>query len=233
LRAKFRYELSPVLEINTRKPDELITPGGRLQADHVFVAANGYTPRLGILKYHMLPVHQYTMATRELTAEEIRQFGLGRWPIRFEMAVLPITCGLLLNSRFFVRIVLGYASFNSCNWRDIDGAEKKVKKIIEKRYPWLSDIGLTTGWHGLTGHTLNGREIASAINQDNIHASVAYNGLGIMPGHNNGFLSACRIVGQADEDMDHLVKPVRHYPIPGEIFRSMMSKPFMKIMTPY
>jgi len=53
-----------------------------------------------------------------------------------------------------------------------------------------------------------------------------------MPGHNNGYLSACRITGGTDEDLDHIVKPTSHIPIFGEPFRSMIFKPGMKIMSP-
>ena len=226
------YENSPVLKIRKGKPAELLTPAGTVRADKVFIATNAYTPRLGLLKGVMMPVHQYTFATRKLKEEEIQSFALDRWPLRFEHQVLPVTTFLTPGGCFCIRIVLGYASFNSCRWRDIDGARKLAQRMFEQRYPWIADIELAYGWHGVTGHTLRVREISGPVMGENIHASVAYNGLGIMPGHNNGYLSACRIMGEPDGDMRHLCGRKAQIPIPGEFYRSIMFKPFMKMATP-
>ena len=180
----------------------------------------------------MMPVHQYTLATRKLTEAEIRNFGLERWTLRFERRLLPVTTHLMPSGHFFIRIVLGYASFNSCEWRDTEGARELARRIFVQRYPWIADVELSHGWHGVTGHTLKVREIACPIEGDNIHVSAGYNGLGVMPGHNNGYLTACRITGSQDDDVRYLAGAKGHYPMPGEFYRSIMFKPFMKMMTP-
>jgi glycine/D-amino acid oxidase-like deaminating enzyme len=132
----------------------------------------------------------------------------------------------------FVRIVLGYASFNSCVWRDVEGAREYARRIFERRYPWLADIGFAYGWHGVTGHTLRGREIVGVADDGNIHVSVAYNGLGVMPGHTNGYLTACRLAGREDEDTRYLDTISDQIRVPGEFLRSMMFKPSMRMLTP-
>ena len=60
----------------------------------------------------------------------------------------------------------------------------------------------------------------------------AFNGLGIMPGHNTGYLSACRITGHPEEDMRYMLGKTVHVPIPGEFHRSMLLKPAMRALTP-
>ena len=132
----------------------------------------------------------------------------------------------------FVRVVLGYASFNSCVWRDIDGARDYARRIFEKRYPWLADIGYADEWHGVTGHTLRGREVLGVVDGSEVHVSLAYNGLGVMPGHTNGYLTACRLAGREDEDTRYLDSIRDQIRVPGEYLRSMMFKPVMKLMTP-
>ena len=107
-----------------------------------------------------------------------------------------------------------------------------AKKMFEQRYPWIADVELEHGWHGVTGHTLRVREISGPVMGENIHVAAAFNGLGIMPGHNNGYLSACRICSHPDGDMHYMVGKAKQIPIPGELYRSMVFKPFMKIMTP-
>jgi glycine/D-amino acid oxidase-like deaminating enzyme len=226
------YENSPVLDVRGGRPAEVITPAAKVRADHVFIATNAHTPRLGFLRSVVMPVHQYTLATRRLNEKEIKDFGLERWTMRFERSVLPVTTSLTPSGHFFIRIVLGYACFNSCEWRDFDGARRLATQMFERRYPWVTGVGLEHGWHGVTGHTLNGREIACPIIGDNIHVSAAYNGLGVMPGHNNGYLTACRVTGHNDGDVHYLAGTAGHYPIPGEFYRSIIFKPFMRLATP-
>jgi len=218
------YENSPVVQVKEGKPAELVTPKGTVRADNVVIATNAYTPRLGFLKTVMIPIHQYTFATRKLTDEEVNGFGLNRWPLRFERSILPVTTFLTPNGHFCIRIVLGYASFNSCVWRDIDGAQNLAKRMFEQRCPWIADVEFEHGWHGVTGHTLRVREITGPVMGDNIHVAGAFSGLGIMPGHNTGYLSACRICGHPDEDLRHLCGRAGQIPIPGEFYRSMIFK---------
>jgi len=226
------FERSPVLSIENGRPAEISTPRGKVLADHAFIATNAHTPRLGFFERSMFPVHQYAFATRKLTSEEIAGFGLDRWMLRFERRVLPVTCSLTPSGHFFLRMVLGYASFNSCEWQDLEGARNLARRIFEQRYPRIADLELAHGWHGVTSHTFTMRQIAGAIGDGNIHVSTGYNGLGIMPGHNNGYLTACQITGRADEDTRTLTGVSGQIPIPGEFYRSLIFKPFMSLMTP-
>jgi len=226
------YENSPVLDIKSGKHALLSTPGGNISAKHVCIATNAYTPRLGLLEYNMFPVHQYTFATRKLSAAEIQGLGLDRWDVRFEKVTLPVTFCLMPSGHFFVRMVLGYASHNSSQWQDIEGAKRLAKQVFEQRYPSIANIGLVHGWHGVTGHTPLSKPIAGPIGDGNIHVSVAYNGSGIMPSHNNGYLTACNIIGQDDQDIRFLTGDSGLTPFPGDFYRSLMLKPFMNLMTP-
>jgi len=226
------FERSPALEVISGKPSRIVTPNGTVRAAHVFVATNAHAPRLGLFGRNIVPIHQYSLATRKLTDDEIRTAGLDRWPLRFELRILPVTVGLTPGGQMFVRIVLGYASFNSCVWRDIEGARDYARRIFEQRYPWLADIGFAHDWHGVTGHTLRGREILGVVDGGSIHVSVAYNGLGVMPGHTNGYLTACRLADRDDEDTRYLDSISDQIRVPGEFLRSMMVKPVMKMMTP-
>jgi glycine/D-amino acid oxidase-like deaminating enzyme len=226
------YQHSPALSVESGRPAEISTPQGRVLADHVFIATNAYTPRLGFFQSSMFPVHQYSFATRKLTTQEIAGFGLDRWMLRFERRVLPVTFSLTPGGNFFVRIVLGYASFNSCEWQDVEGARILARRVFEQRYPSVADVGLAHGWHGVTGHTAMFRQVAGVVGEGNIYVSAAYNGLGIMPGHNNGYLTACQMTGHADDDTRYLTGVSGQAPLPGEFYRSLMLKPFMSLMTP-
>jgi gamma-glutamylputrescine oxidase len=226
------FENSPVTNIRSGKPAIVSTPQGRISARNVFIATNGYTPRLGLLEYKTFPLHQYTFASRQLSNDEIHGLGLDRWDLRFEPRTLPITFSLSPSGHFFLRIVLGYASHDSTEWKDIAGAQALVRKMFEQRYPQIADIGLVHGWHGITGHTAMMKPIAGPVADGNIHISVAYNGLGAMPAHNNGYLTACRITGNEDQDIHFLSGVDGQIPMPGDFYRSLMLKPFMNLLQP-
>jgi gamma-glutamylputrescine oxidase len=226
------YENSPAINIKSGKPATITTPQGRLTAKNVCIATNGYTPRLGLLEYKMFPLHQYTFATRQLSNDEIRGLGLDRWDLRFEPRTLPITFSLSPSGHFFLRIVLGYASYDSTEWQDKTGAQDLVRRMFQQRYPQIADIGLVHGWHGVTGQTALMKPIAGPVCDGNIHVSVAYNGLGAMPAHNNGYLTACRITGNDDQDIRFLSGVDGQVPMPGDFYRSLMLKPFMTLLQP-
>ena len=226
------FEHSAALEIKQDNPAEILTPKGKVIADNVVIATNAYTPRLGHFRSTIFPVHQYSLATRKLSPAEIASLGLNRWALRFEKSTLPVTFGLFPSGHFFVRLVLGYSSFNSCEWQDIKGAENLAKRIFKQRYPSIAESDLMHGWHGVTGHTVKNHHVAGIVAGNNLHVSAAYNGLGIMPAHNNGYLTACKIAGHTEKDMRYLTGVSGQAPLPGEYYRSLIFKPFMKLMTP-
>ncbi|MGI9327273.1 MAG: NAD(P)/FAD-dependent oxidoreductase [Pseudomonadales bacterium] len=226
------FERSPALKIEYGIPAKISTPRGDVIADHVMIATNAYTPRFGMYEHRTYPLHQYSLATRKLTSEETKRLGLDRWTLRFESSLLPVTFSLTPTGHFFVRMVLGYASFDSQVWKDSSGAKALAQRLFEQRYPGIRDLGLDHGWHGVTGHTPLFRPIAGVMGDGNVHISAAYNGLGIMPGHNGGYLSARRITGESDDDVRILTDSSTRIPFPGDYYRSMMLKPVMNLMTP-
>lgn len=226
------FENTPATNISSGKPALISTPEARINARHVCIATNAYTPRLGLLQYKMYPLHQYSFSTDQLDSNTIEHLGLHRWDLRFEPRLLPVTYSLSPSGHFFLRIVLGYASHDSTEWRDIAGARALVKRMFEQRYPQIADIGLKYGWHGVTGHTNLFKPIAGAIGDGNIHISVAYNGLGIMPAHNHGYLTACNITGRDEPDTAFLTGINGQLPMPGDYYRSLIFKPFMRLFQP-
>lgn len=226
------YEQSPVMDIDYGKPAIVKTLGGRVSAKHVCIATNAYSPRLGLFQHQMFPVHQYTCATRQLSPTEIKGLGLDRWDLRFEPQILPITFSLTASGHFFLRIVLGYASHDSTEWKDKAYARRLVKKIFQQRYPKIANIGLEHDWHGVTAHTVKMQSIAGPIADGNVHVSIAYNGLGIMPSHNNGYLTACRITGKDEQDLKYLTGTSGQIPVPGDYYRSLLFKPTFRFLQP-
>jgi hypothetical protein len=53
-----------------------------------------------------------------------------------------------------------------------------------------------------------------------------------MPGHNNGYLTACKLAGRDEDDTRFLTGVTGQLPLPGEFYRSLVLKPFMTLATP-
>jgi gamma-glutamylputrescine oxidase len=223
------YEFSPVMEVRPGKIAQLVTPTGTVRAKHVVIATNAYTPRLGFFRATMFPVHHYTFVTRKLSREELRRYQLDHWRMRYEERFLPVSTSVTPSGRFIVRVLLGYAAYNSCEWGDIHDARRLARTTIARRYPWTAETELEDGWHGVTAHTLDSRSIAGPLAGGNLHVSVAYNGMGVVPAHNNGYLTASRIVGNPEKDLALLCCTSGHPPLP-EPLRSLGLKPLMRLL---
>jgi glycine/D-amino acid oxidase-like deaminating enzyme len=223
------HEFSPVMEIRPGKSVELVTPTGTLRSKHAVIATNAYTPRLGLFRSTVFPVHHYTFATRELSPQELRRYQLDHWRMRYEERFLPVSTSVTPSGRFIVRVLLGYAPFNSCDWGDIHAARRLARTTITRRYPWAAGMEPDYGWHGVTAHTLDGRGVAGPVGDGNTHVSVAYNGTGVVPAHYNGYLTAARIVGKPEADFALLWGTSGHPPIP-EPLRSLGLIPLMRLL---
>jgi hypothetical protein len=149
--------------------------------------------------------------------------------MRYEERFLPVSTSVTPSRRFIVRVLLGYAAYNSCDWGNIRAARTLARTTIARRYPWVAETELEYGWHGVTAHTLDGRGVAGSIGDGNIHLSVAYNGTGVVPAHYNGCLTASRIVGEPEADYALLWGTSGHPPLP-EPLRSLGFKPLMRLL---
>jgi len=71
------YEHTPVTAIRNSGPERLLldTPRGRVLADRVALAAGAFAPLLRRLKYYLLPVYDYVLVTRPLSAAQLSSIG--------------------------------------------------------------------------------------------------------------------------------------------------------------
>jgi glycine/D-amino acid oxidase-like deaminating enzyme len=71
------YEHTPVGSIRDGVAGclELVTPGGAVQAPRVALAAGAFAPLLRRLRYYLVPVYDYVLATRPLSARQLASIG--------------------------------------------------------------------------------------------------------------------------------------------------------------
>jgi gamma-glutamylputrescine oxidase len=194
------YERTPVLRIDPGPPARLTTPGGTVTARDVVVAANAYTPRLGLADGLLIPVHHAVLVSRALSAQEIAAYGLDAWPARLETGIRTHTMRLTKDGRVSMRETLGYVEGNSGIWPRLDEAYAQTHASYVARYPWVRDLAIEDRWHCVSAHTENGHVVFGPLEGEHVLASVGYNGSGVVACHYHGYLVARHLAGDAPDD---------------------------------
>lgn len=227
------YEKTPAVSIQHGKRPRIQTPEGSLESDYLVIATNAYTPRLDVARNLIFPIHHLTVATRQLSASELEKLGLDRWRLRFDNKLIACTFGLTPDSNFFMRLPLNYATSNTEVWADLSGARELAERVCKQHYPSLSGIAFNHSWHGVTGHTIALKPVVETLGEGNVYLTAALNGLGIMPGHNFGYLTACKITGEKEQDILVLDGSSTSVPFPTESYRSLILKPAISVVNDY
>lgn len=69
------YENTPVISITEGEKIQLATPYGRITANAILLATNGYTGKLGYFRDALFPLHSHVFATDKLTPEQLQEIG--------------------------------------------------------------------------------------------------------------------------------------------------------------
>lgn len=215
------YEWSPVVRIDRGRSITLHTPGGRVTAQHLVLATNGYTQQLGFARSVLLTMHHRVIVTRPLTPAEWERSGLERWPFRLEAGgYYTHTVRSTPDRRFFYRHVLGHRAFEGTSWA-IGEREREIgQRELLQRYPWLAGVPIEYEWHGVTARTADWWPVSGQVDE-NIYVAAGYNGSGVMPTHFFGFLLAQSILGNPDPDLALLRPPRTHPRLPGGWLRHL------------
>jgi glycine/D-amino acid oxidase-like deaminating enzyme len=155
------YEKSPVTSIRS---NELVTPGGKLKANTVIVATEGYSGTIQGRGRRLIPVHSMMVATEPLSNEQLENIGYRR---RFCFGNIDrlVTYGQLTADR---RIAFGcrgtYHYGSGIRTFDFNDPEfKQVEETLLQFFPSLKGIRFTHGWGGAMGVS---RTLKPSVNFD-------------------------------------------------------------------
>ncbi len=227
------YENTPALSIEHGKRVKIRTGDGVIECTRAVVATNAYSPRLNVARGSVFPIHHYTVATPKLASTDLENLGLDRWRLRFDSKAIACTFGLTPDQHFYMRLPLSYVTSNSEVWPDLKGAHALAERVCKRHYPSLANIPFSHGWHGVTAHTIQFKPVVETIGEGNVYVSVALNGLGIMPGHNFGYLTACKAAGVEEKDILVLESASSAIPFPREFYRSIILKAGVSMVNDY
>lgn len=200
------YDLTRVTAI-TRKNGRFVvsTPSGRIMANRVVLACNGYLDGLSRdVEAHVMPINNFIAVSAplgEARATAIIRDGLAVSDSRFIVYYYRMTPDH--------RLLFGGGENYSYRFPvDIAGF---VRPHIARVFPQLSDIEIDYGWGGTLAITPNRLPYVRWIEPGMLNIS-GYSGLGVVLAPYFGKLAADALTGGSD-DLEHLMRlPVPRFP---------------------
>jgi gamma-glutamylputrescine oxidase len=203
------YEQTPVHRLHHRRPVEIVCQTGQVQASTVIVATNAYTPKLGLLKSFLMPLHLYVVVTEPLAAQERAQDGWDAVPGRFEMDATHTT-RLTPDGRLFMRGGARYDYDNGIVYRHAPQAYQHLSQRLQARYPQLGKVRPAYTWSGMMALTRAHTPLLGRMDADaTLLYSVGYNGFGLVSGFHGGKLLCDLYANEPNEDLSLMASPDR------------------------
>lgn len=188
------FEESPVCALHSGGGFRLESGAGSLTAARLFVATNGFTPALGLLRDRLFPLLTFASLTRPLTSGEAA--ALGGEPVWGLVSESPMgtTLRRLRDGRLLIRNTVRYRP----SLRSDAGYRLRVRKRhrggLCARYPVLDAVDFEYTWGGVMGASFNGAHFFGRLAPD-LFAAAGYNGVGVAMGTISGALLADLALG--------------------------------------
>ncbi len=194
------YENTHVTQIEKGKPFRIVTPGGTVRAEKIFIATNAFTPEVGYPGNRMYPLYCTQFETIPLSDAQIEAIGGWRNREGFYTAHESMESYRLTSKR----TLIGGAKvsyFRDClphnHGGDADSVKPLVLQCFRERFPELQDLPIAHAWAGWIGMTMNFLPIVGqAKSIPNYFYSVGYNGHGVAQSIAMGELNADLITGR-------------------------------------
>ncbi|MGC1494384.1 MAG: FAD-binding oxidoreductase [Sulfitobacter sp.] len=184
------FETSPAHHIETGRKNIVQTDAGRVEADHVILACNGYLGGLNRkVAARVMPINNFIAATEPL-GERIKD-------------VLPRDVAVA-DSRFVVNYFrlshdgrLLFGGGESYGYKFPTDIAAKVRKPMSVIFPHLRNVKIDYAWGGTLGITMKRLPYVARV-APNVLSASGYSGHGVGTATHAGQLMAKAIQGDAD-----------------------------------
>ena len=184
------YENTEVLEIQEGSKATLRTSGGRVTADHVVLACNGYLGGLNRqVAARVMPINNFIAATEPLGDEAARVLAQ-------DVAVAD-TKFVINYFRLSHDKRLLFGGGESYGYRFPSNIEATVRKPMLEIFPHLRDVKIDYAWGGTLAITMKRMPYLARL-APNILSASGYSGHGVGTATHAGQLMAQAIQGQAE-----------------------------------
>lgn len=178
--------------------------GGVLSAGKLFVAANGYSPALGVLRDRVFPLLTFGSMTRPLTADEQAALGGEReWGLLAEDP-MGSTLRRTRDQRILVRNTVRYDPRFAASRAFRERVREIHRRAFLARFPGLAEVGFAHTWGGVMGASPNRGHSFGEVEKD-LFTAAGYTGAGIAMGTTAGRLLADLALGEDSEPLRHML----------------------------
>ncbi|TMV09576.1 FAD-binding oxidoreductase [Ruegeria sediminis] len=199
------FEETEVHHIEERRPAVVRTDKGRVVAEHVILACNGYLGSLNRkVEAKVMPINNFIAATEPLGDDAARV-------LTRDIAVAD-TKFVVNYFRLSADKRLLFGGGESYGYRFPADIAAKVRKPMAEIFPHLRDVGIDYAWGGTLAITMRRMPFLARV-APNILSASGYSGHGVGTATHAGQLMARAIQGQA-EGFDTLSR-VPSTPFPG------------------
>lgn len=212
------YEQTPVVTIEPGRPYVVATIGGRLRAERLVLATNGYTPGLGFLRRKLFPLLTFGSFTRPLEPAEQASLGGERaWGL---LAQDPMGSSVrrTVDQRLLIRNTICYRPDFRASERLYHQARANHRAALLRRYPQLAEVDFESTWAGVMGAVPSLYPFFGFLDERMV-AAVGYTGAGIAMGTISGLLAAELVSGESSELLGERLR------LPGP--RQLPPEPFL------
>jgi glycine/D-amino acid oxidase-like deaminating enzyme len=198
------FEESPVRTIDRGDRFHLGTDGGAVEADRLFLAANGCTPALGFLRRRVFPLLTFGSLTRPLDRTEQEALGGEReWGLLAEDA-MGSTVRRTRDQRILIRNGAHYTPRLA-----VDDARRLEARALHRvafqaRFPALRHVDFDYTWSGVMGASPNRGHSFGELDEG-LFAAAGYTGAGIAMGTTAGVLLADLALGEGSERLEAML----------------------------
>lgn len=210
------HENTPITEVDYGRPITLTHANGRIIADRLILANNGFGMAFGFLKNRMLPCFTYGSLTRPLTEDEQERLGGKNFWGLIPADPFGTTLRRTHDNRLLVRNSFSYHPGGHSNAHQLDRARQRHRQSFERRFPMLGEVPFEYSWGGAIVMSRNHESQFGQL-APNVYGALCCNGLGITRGTATGVLLADWLAGGGNEITDFLLEspgPNRNPPRP-------------------
>lgn len=212
------YEQTPALHI---VDDTIITPGGRVTADHIVVCADRFIPDLGALKKEIYHVQTFLGITKPLSAHQIKEMFPGGAMMAWDTDLVYNYFRITGDHRLLIGggdLLYTYARNITKNTARF---EKRLAHYIGKKFPAL-EITMEYLWPGMLGVS---KDLLPIMGPDKINERVWYIGAatGLPWAAALGSYGAQRLISGRNE-FDPIFSYKRHFII-GPTIQTILTTP--------
>lgn len=220
------YGQSPVLKMDPHYV--LHTPKGKLIADTVIIATNGYSSEdlPEWLRARYLPVQSSVIVTRVLTEKEKAAAGWFSDQMAYDSRQLLHYFRLLPEGRFLFGMRGGLRATSGAQAR----IKRKIRRDFAKMFPAWRDVDITHDWNGLVCMMPGLVPFAGAIpGHSGLYAGLGYHGNGVALSSFTGHMIARQVLG--DPGLPDLMrKPPGRFPL-GRARRMLLAPAYLAAET--